>query len=117
MRTRNAISAAVAAVVSTAFLTGCETTTETSRVAFDHPKASQDQLLKDRYACIKDSMGYVQSGSGYVSGGYGSSQSQGAAMVNGPMYNNCMALKGYTLNNESGRLVVPPELYVRSYGD
>lgn len=116
MRTPGLTTATSVLIFSTAFLAGCETT-ETNRVAFDHASASNEQLLKDRYACIKESMGYVQSGTGYVNGGYGASQSEGKSMVNGPVFNNCMALKGYTQNNETGRLVVPPSLVVRSYGD
>lgn len=114
MRPRSEVMAAITVIISTAFLFGCETT-ETERVAFDHATASNEQLLKDRYACIKDSMGYVQSGTGYVNGGYGQNRSEGKTAVNGPVFNNCMALKGYTQNNETGRLVVPPALVVQSY--
>ncbi len=102
------------AILLTVSLTGCETT-ETNRIAYDHGSASNEQFLKDRYACIKDSMGYVQSGTGYVNDGFGQSRSSGKNAVNGPVFNNCMALKGYTQNDETGRLVVPPALVVPSY--
>ena len=99
--------------VSIVFLTGCETTG--NRVAFDHPKANQEQMLKDRYACIQQSMGFVSGSSMVVNGGFGSAQSEGKSAVNGPVFNNCMAIKGYDQNNQTGRLVVPPKLVVQAF--
>lgn len=99
--------------VSATFLAGCETTE--TRVAFDHSKATQGQMLKDRYACIQQSMGFVQGSTMVVNGGFGSAQSEGKSAVNGPVFNNCMAIHGYERNNETGRLVVPPSLVVYSY--
>jgi hypothetical protein len=86
---------------------GCVST----HVAFDHPTATEDQMLRDRYACMQQSMGYSTSGYVDQSGG----GSSGAAIPNGAMLKNCMALHGYTSNPESGRLVVPPDLVVRTY--
>ncbi|NLH82267.1 MAG: hypothetical protein GX458_15670 [Phyllobacteriaceae bacterium] len=111
----NTISIGVfSTIVCAVLLSGCETT-EANRIAYDHASASSDQFLKDRYACIKESMGFVQSGKSYVTDGYGQSRSEGKNAVNGPVFNNCMALKGYTQNDEAGRLVVPPALVVPSY--
>ncbi len=96
-------------LAATAGLLGCNTVEQ--RVAWDHPTASQAQMMRDRYACLQQSMGY-QTG-GYVTQ-YGGSMG-GAALPNSAMTVNCMALKGYTRNPESGRLVVPPSLVVPSY--
>lgn len=114
MRPRSEVTSVIAASALAALLGGCETT-ETNRIAYDHASASNELFLKERYACIKESMGYVQSGTGYVNDGFGQSRSEGKSAVNGPVFNNCMALKGYTQNDESGRLVVPPSLVVPSY--
>lgn len=73
------------------------------KVAFDHPSADQQQMLKDRYECLRSSMGFVAGGGA------------AAALPNEALYTNCMVLKGYARNSESGRLVVPPELVSRTY--
>ena len=82
-----------------------------NRVAFDHPSSTEQKMLKDRYDCLQASMGYVSGG--YVNQGVGISA--GSARPNGDMAKNCMALKGYTRNDESGRLLVPPNLVVTTY--
>ncbi len=89
----------------------CMGCVQSDKVAFDHSSSSEGKMLKDRYDCLQTSMGFVSRG--YISQGYGSSS--GAAIPNSAMYANCMALKGYTRNDVNGRLVVPPNLHVRTY--
>lgn len=96
-----------------ALLMGC---TQTGRVAFDHASAGQSDMMSARYDCLRQSVGYTSSG--YVSGNartglYGSSS--GSALPSHALTLNCMALKGYSRNDEGGRLVVPPELIARTY--
>jgi hypothetical protein len=93
------------------FVASCASGCMSTRVAFDHPTATQSQMMRDRYACLQQSMGYATSG--YVNQ-YGGAMG-GAALPNAGMVTNCMAQRGYTSNPESGRLVVPPELVVTAY--
>lgn len=71
-------------------------------VAFNHPTATQQTMMTDRYACLQEAMGFV------------ANQYGAADMVNGAIYDNCMALKGYD-RDPNGRLVVPPDLVVPGY--
>ncbi len=82
-----------------------------SRIAFDRPKTTQQQMIVDRHDCIQKSMGFSAQGGNY---GYGYSH-YSSSTPNMGAYRNCMAAKGYTENNESGTLVVPPHLIVQMH--
>jgi hypothetical protein len=101
------MKAKIASLVAAFGLCGCGPT----HVAFDHPSADESQMIADRYECLRSSMGNVSAG--MVSNGDG--WMRGATLPNEALYLNCMVVHGYTQNNESGRLVVPPSLMTRTY--
>jgi hypothetical protein len=72
-------------------------------IRYINNKATQEQLLRDRYACLQETQ---QRDSGAaVSGAYGAAFSQ--VMPNCGAFNACLAARGYILS-PNGNLVVPP---------
>ncbi|MBG6166807.1 outer membrane murein-binding lipoprotein Lpp [Labrenzia sp. EL_195] len=84
-------------------LGGCVTNTTVDRVAYDHPTASQQQLFTDRADCAAQAKGIRQTEYGSETG------------VNDDIWDNCIAGKGYSRNDATGRLEVPKDLRVTTY--
>ncbi|MEP3278937.1 MAG: hypothetical protein ABJO38_21195 [Stappiaceae bacterium] len=82
-------------------ISGCVPTT--SRVAYDHATASQQQMYSDRAECAEQAKGITPTTSGGKTG------------INDGIWENCLAGKGYTRNNSTGRLEVPANLQVTTY--
>ena len=84
-------------------LGGCVTSTTVDRVAYDHPKASQQQFFTDRADCAAQAKGIRQTEYGSETG------------INDAIWDNCIAGKGYSRNDATGRLEVPKDLRVTTY--
>jgi hypothetical protein len=95
---RNACMIVVASSVIA--LGGCETS-GSNRIAFDHASASQQQLFADRAECQA-----LAKGTDPETGGTG---------INQGIFRNCLAGKGYTRNDATGRLEVPDNLVIQTY--
>ena len=69
---------------------------------YDHPRASQQQWLQDRYVCVLVASGFSQSEARAIwneqGGGFSSATRPSCAV-----FSNCLAAKGYTAYPTSGQ--------------
>lgn len=73
--------------VSILALCGCAST---EMIRFSKPGASQEEFMRDRYGCLQETQQDV-----------GIANEHGAvrrSVTNAPLYNSCMAVKGYQLD-------------------
>lgn len=84
-------------------LGGCVTSTTEDRVAYDHPTASQQEFFSDRAECAAQAKGIRQTEYGSETG------------INDAIWDNCIAGKGYSRNDATGRIEVPKDLRVVTY--
>lgn len=93
------IFSAVLLGLSLNFLGGCA---HDQTMSFSKTGATQNQFLRDRYACLQESK--VASTTGMFHEGSGHIKTSGAS--SGGLYVSCMSLRGYRVD-PNGALTVP----------
>jgi hypothetical protein len=97
-----ALCAAVAILLS-----GCVRQPPPPPAHYAKAGATQEQFMKDRYACVLDAQ---QGRSAAVVGQYGGS-SYGTVVTSRGVFTSCMAARGYNID-PNGPLVTPPEALI-----
>lgn len=86
---------AIAAALGAALLAGCSSAAlQAPPMRYAKAGATQDGYLQDRYQCLQQAREQRSAAAAYE--GVGTANSQ--AVVNGPMFDACMAARGYRLD-------------------
>ena len=91
------------AILVVAFVGGCASTPPTVPTWTSNRSASQDEWLKDRYACHNETKQRISGASVDQSGGIANS----LVVPMCTAFNACLAARGYTRNDAAGYLGIP----------